>query len=217
MAGYDQEAPCISGEHILRALLLKARAHRPITQLTLPNLRTVTLVFVGLIITASTTATTVPPLQQLYVLKEIQPNVERVGIIWGKAAHDRSDLMEQIQRASAVTSVAVVIAPVDGVSDIASAYRDLVRQNSVQAIWVVDASDDVVNSRMGRDFLVKNAAGSGITLLAPDEAWVEAGAHLAVFQDGSSVRLKVNKRSADAASLTIPDQYLERTDYLAVN
>ena len=84
-------------------------------------------------------------------------------------------------------------------------------------VWEIDATDDVVNSRMGRDFLVKNAAGSGITLLAPDEAWVEAGAHLAVFQDGSSVRLKVNKRSADAASLTIPDQYLERTDYLAVN
>ena len=180
-------------------------------------LRAATLVVVGLIVTASTTATTVPPLQQLYVLKEIQPEIERIGIIWGKSFADRSDLIEPIQRASAVTSIAVVITQVDGVSDIASAYRDLVRQNNVQAIWVVDSSDDIVNSRMGRDFLVKNAAGSGITLLAPDEAWVEAGAHLAVFQDGSNLRLKVNKRSADAASMTIPDQYLERTDYLAVN
>jgi ABC-type uncharacterized transport system substrate-binding protein len=159
----------------------------------------------------------VSPLQQLFVLKEIRPDLERVGIIWNKDAADASGLMTQVERAAATTGVRVYIAYASGVTDIASVYRDLVRQNNVQAIWVVDGNDEIVGSKMGRDFLIKNTASSGLTLVAPAVEWVEAGAHMSFVRDGANIRLRVNQRAADAARLVIPANILERTDFFAAN
>lgn len=159
----------------------------------------------------------VTPLQQLFVLKEIRPDIERVGIIWNKSSADRSGLMSQVERAAASTGVRVFVAYANDISDIAGAYRDLVRQNNVQAVWIVDGSDNVVGSRMGRDFLIKNTASQGLPLVAPSEDWVEAGAHLSFYRDGSNIRLKVNRRAADAARLVIPDNFLDRTEFFAAN
>jgi ABC-type uncharacterized transport system substrate-binding protein len=159
----------------------------------------------------------VSPLQQLFVLKEIRPELERVGIIWNKDSADRSGLMTQVERAAATTGVRIFVAYASGVTDIATAYRELVRQNNIQAVWVVDAADDIVGSRMGRDFLIKNTASSGLTLVAPATDWVEAGAHMTFVREGANIRLRVNRRAADAARLVIPANILERTDFLAAN
>lgn len=157
------------------------------------------------------------PLQQLFLLKEIRPELERVGIIWNKNAADRSGLMSQVERAAAATGVVIYVSYASGVTDIASAYRDLVRQNNIQAVWVVDSGDDVVGSRMGRDFLIKNSASAGLTLVAPSVDWVEAGAHITFVREGANIRLRVNRRAADAARLVLPESILERTDFMASN
>ncbi|MFW5973238.1 MAG: ABC transporter substrate-binding protein, partial [Bacteroidota bacterium] len=69
----------------------------------------------------------------------------------------------------------------------------------------------------GRNFLIKTATGGGIPVLAPSADWVREGAHIMMHSDGSGVRLVVNKRAADAASLSIPEQYSAQTEFLAAN
>jgi ABC-type uncharacterized transport system substrate-binding protein len=159
----------------------------------------------------------VSPLQQLFVLKEIRPDIERVGIVWHRASADRSGLMSQVERAAASTGVRVFVSYADDVGEIANAYRELVRQHRIQAVWIVDGNDVVTGSTSGRDFLIRNTASQGIPLVAPDDTWVEAGAHMSFFRQGSNIRIKVNRRAADAARLVIPDNFLDRTDFFAAN
>ena len=166
---------------------------------------------------ATASVTSVSPLQQLFVLKEIQPDIERVGIIWTEDRASASGLLTQIQQASAWTGITVFLSYTKEITDVAPAYRDLIRKNDVQAIWILDDEDPIVSSRIGREFLIKNTASQGIPLIAPTSGWVENGAHISFFHDGSTVRLTVNKRSADAAALSIPQRYHERTEFLAVN
>lgn len=181
------------------------------------TLRVAILLLTGLIAGANGSTRSASPLQQLYMLKEIQPGIERVGIIWNEDRAESSGLLTQIQQAAASTGVTIFLAYTKEITDVAPAFRDLIRRNDAQAIWILDSDDPVVSSRIGRGFLIKNTTSQGIPLIAPSAGWVEEGAHMSFFHDGTTVRLAVNKRSADAADLTIPTSYLERTDFLAIN
>ncbi len=155
----------------------------------------------------------VTPLQQLYILKELKPDVQRVGILWDKAT-SRDDILPQIQRAGATAGVQVVIGAVGDVKEIASMFRELVRTNEIDALWIV-ADDHVVGTDIGRKFLVKSAAEHRIPILAPSAAWVNEGAAIALKKEGDAISLLVNKAAAQAVALNIPDKYLERTQFLA--
>ena len=95
-------------------------------------------------------------------------------------------------------------------------FRDLVRTNDIDVLWIV-GDDKVVDSDIARKFLIKSATEHGIAVFAPSEKWVNAGAAVALAKDGDSIRLLVNKAAAQATALSIPEKYLERTQYLASN
>lgn len=181
------------------------------------SLRVALFCLVGMVITAGVPQPSVSPLQQLFVMKEIRPDLERIGVIWNERDANGSTLLPQLQQASASTGVRVYLSYANELTDLAAAYRELTRNKNVQAIWVIDENDPVTTSRMGRDYLIKHSASQGLPLIAPAPAWVEEGAHIAFYREGENLRLKVNRRSADAANMIIPSQYLERTDFLAAN
>jgi hypothetical protein len=159
--------------------------------------------------------TEVTPLQQLFVMKELKPDVQRVGILWDKSvSHD--DILPQIQRAGASAGVKIFVAAVGEVKDIAPMFRDLVRTSQIDALWIV-GTDRVVDTDIARKFLVKSAAEHGLPIFAPSEKWVAEGACVAFRKDGESIRLLVNRAAAQAASVKIPEKYLERTQFLASN
>ena len=60
----------------------------------------------------------VTPMQQMYIIKEIQPNIERLGIIWNKATHDEEVLLK-IRRAGTSLKVQLFLAEISDLSDIA--------------------------------------------------------------------------------------------------
>lgn len=157
----------------------------------------------------------VTPLQQVFIMKELKPGVERVGVIWDKN-ENHDDLMPQIQRAGAAAGVKIVIGAVSDFKEIAPMFRDLVRTNDIDVLWIV-GDDKVVDSDIARKFLIKSATEHGIAVFAPSEKWVNAGAAVALAKDGDSIRLLVNKAAAQATALSIPEKYLERTQYLASN
>ncbi|MEM1095990.1 MAG: ABC transporter substrate binding protein [Bacteroidota bacterium] len=183
--------------------------------LALPSI----LAFLGLAPNFNTTSPAaesgITPLQQLFVAKEIKPDLERVGIIW-KAGQDRQALTEQIKRASASTGVKVVLVEADEMKDVAPRFRELTRDHKVQMIWVVQ-DDDLLGQDVIKSFLVKNATQALVPLLVPNTEWVDAGGTVALERVDGSIKLVVNKKAIDAMSLTVPAKYQERATYLAAN
>lgn len=154
----------------------------------------------------------VTPLQQLFVFKELKPDVQRVGIIWNEDSGNRDALMPKIQQASASTGIKIFMANVKELKEIAPQYRRLVRDNDIQALWVVE-NDGVVDSDIGQKFLLKETTKQGIPIIAPTEDWVNAGATVSLKRAEGQIQLVVNQAAANALSLAIPEKYVERTQY----
>jgi putative ABC transport system substrate-binding protein len=157
----------------------------------------------------------VTPLQKVFIMKEVRPDVERLGIIWDKEAHDE-EVLQKIQRAGTSLNVQLFLAEVSELSDIAPQFRILTQTHNIQALLIVK-NDGLVDSSVGKSFLIKSTVKAGIPLIAPSEDWVTEGALLMVKKQDGGIHLVVNKAVADALSLTIPEKYIERTDFLAAN
>ncbi|QXD16057.1 ABC transporter substrate-binding protein [Rhodocaloribacter litoris] len=156
------------------------------------------------------------PIQQMFVIKELKPDIERIGLIWDKNATDTEALMPQVQRASASTGIKVFLAEVTDLKDVAPQFRTLTREHQVQAIWILE-STGVVDNSVTRSFIIKNATSANMPVFAPTEAWINEGASVAVLKKDGAISLLVNRAAAEAMSLTIPEKYLERIQYLAMN
>ena len=157
----------------------------------------------------------ITPLQQLFVAKEIKPDLERVGIIW-KAGDHRGDLMEKIKRAGASTGIKVFLTEAADMKDVAPRFRELTRDHKVQMIWIVE-DDALLTQGMIQTFLVKKATEALVPLLVPNSAWVDAGGTVALERVDGSIKLVVNKNAIDAMALTVPPKYQEGATYLAAN
>lgn len=157
---------------------------------------------------------TATPLQSLYMIKEMVPQVKRVGLMWQQSNYTDSNLMTDIKRASAATGTEVVVEDVESLPQVASEFRDLVNEYHVQVLWVV-RNDDIMNNSITRSYLIKNSAISGIALFAPNTDWVSSGACAAVVTDGGTTKLVVNQRTMNALGLKVPEKYASITQFLA--
>lgn len=157
----------------------------------------------------------VTPMQQLYMLKELKPDVERVGIVWNKEKASEDELTA-IRRAATSLQVQLFLAEITELSDLAPQFRNLARTHKIQGLWVVK-NDGIVDSSTGRSFLVKESMKSGIAVLAPDKDWVDAGATVALKKTDDGLHLMVNQTAVNALSMAVPEKYLERTEFLAAN
>lgn len=157
----------------------------------------------------------VTPIQQLFLLKEAKPDLERIGIVWEKGIANRDDIFKDVNRASAAAGVKVFLQEADGVSGVGGALRDLIRGENVQAIWIVQ-EDDLVSKAATQKFIIKEAAKAGVPVLGPSKAWADAGAAIALADEGG-LKIYVNKPAATALALSVPEKYVEQTEFLAAN
>ncbi len=155
-------------------------------------------------------------IQQMFVIKELKPAVERVGIMLDPNVSSVEKLMPQIQRAGASTGVKVFLTEVKDLKDVAPRYRKLIRDHEIQALLIVNG-EGVMGNPIARSFLIKNATTASIPVFAPDADWINEGASVSITKVNGSISLLVNRAAASATALQIPEKYLERTEYLAVN
>lgn len=153
------------------------------------------------------------PIQQMFILKKMKPDIKRVGIIWAKNSPNHDALMPQIKRAAASANVKLFVAYPKNMQEVAPNFRELASTHKIQALWIVE-EDQVVNNSVARNFLIKNATKSGIPILAPSKDWVTAGASVTMHRQNGEVQIIVNKAAAAATALTIPDKYKGKTSYL---
>lgn len=146
------------------------------------------------------------PLQQMYILKEIKPDMERVGILWSETAPNHDALMRKVQQAAAASGVKVFVAYVDDMRDVAPSYRTLRRDHDIDVLWILD-DDGAVGSSVGRNYLIKNATQHGVPLLAPTADWVNDGAPISLQRIDGAITVMLNEAAAAATALTVPDKY----------
>ncbi len=156
------------------------------------------------------------PLQSLFMIKGLIPQVQIVGIMWNDQRADTQDLLPKIDRASATVGVKVVVENVRELAEISQKFRDLTSNYHVQVLWVVE-NDEITGSSLARDFLIKNTTVNGIALFAPGKDWVSAGACAALQSDGGTVKLFVNQKTISALGIKVPEKFIPNTQFLATN
>lgn len=155
-------------------------------------------------------------MQRLFLMKEVMPGLETVGIIWNEKAVNAADMMAKIERASASTGIKVVIANVESLKDLGGELKNLIGFHKVQVVWVI-GDDAVLGGSVARDFLIKNTAMSRTPLLAPAGDWVDAGACMAMRKVDGKTKLYVNSKTAAAVGISVPDAMMAKTDFFAAN
>lgn len=167
-------------------------------------------------LTAAAPTSDVTPLQQVFIMKELKPDLERIGVLADKSVTEDEVIMSQINRAAAGAGVKVFLAAVESIRDVAPMYRGLRTNHDVQTVWVV-TNGGAMSENASRKFVIKEAARDQLPVLAPTEEWVDEGATVALKIEDGQVRLIVNKATSEAVGLTIPAKYAARTAYLAAN
>ena len=160
--------------------------------------------------------TSVTPLQAVFMIKQLIPQVQTLGLIWNQSRTNTNEILPKIERASASTGVKVVVEDAEQMSDVFQKFRDLKDNYHVQAIWVIE-NVEPMSSDAGIKYLIQNSLVNGIALFAPNADWVSAGACAALLSDGSNVKLYVNKKTITALGIKVPDKYLQDTQFVATN
>ena len=182
-------------------------------------MRSVTRIFLLLVAASILGATTssakspLTPIQQMFLLKKMKPDVEKVGIIWAKDAPGHDELMPQIKRAATSSGVKLFVSYVTSMKDVANHFRQLEREHGINALWIVDDSG-VLSNDVARSFLIKNTTKSGIPMLAPSQDWVTAGASVSLQKTDGEIQIVLNKAAAAATALAVPADYENQTQYL---
>lgn len=160
--------------------------------------------------------TAASPLQSIFMIKQLIPQTQTIGVIWNQLKTKTDDFLPKIERASASIGVKVVIEDAEELRDVSQKFRELNDKYHVQAIWIIE-DDDPMSTELGKDFLIKNSIVNGIALFAPNTNWVSAGACASLLSDGSTVKLYVNKKTITALGIRVPDKYLQDTQFIATN
>ncbi len=158
----------------------------------------------------------VTPIQQLFLIKELKPDISRIGVIWDKSATSRNQILSQLERASAATGIKVIVGEVSNLQEVAPQFRTLLRDHKIEALWILEESG-LLGRAATRSFLIKSATQAGMPVFAPSETWLKEGACVTWRKDAGGIQLVVNKAVAEAMGITIPNKYQNRTAFLAMN
>lgn len=153
-------------------------------------------------------------IQQMFFLKKMRPDVERIGLIWKRGAEGQEKKIKLANRAVATIEGKLYVGYVEDKSDVADKFRTLTREHDVQALWIIE-NDGVVNASAPREYLIKNTIKKGIPLLAPSRDWVDAGAPVAIAKEDGAVQILLNEAAANATALEVPEKYQSNTELIA--
>ena len=154
-------------------------------------------------------------MQQLYLMKELNPDLSVVGIIWDERFEGKDEMLQKTGRAAAQLQIKIAVGEATDLRDVSSQFRTLTQEHRVEAVWAI--GNGILDNSMAREFLNKKSALAGIPLFVEDANWVEAGAMCSVQRVDGKVVLVVNARVAEILNITVPDKYLEATEFMAAN
>ena len=153
-------------------------------------------------------------LQQMYMMKELLPEMQTAGIIVNGSSVDMAELQQKLERVSATLKIKIVISDARSLKDVSAEFKKITGNHSIDMLWVYQA-DDVLGNNIAKDFLIKNSVIQKIPMLVPDETWVKAGAFIALCKKEGKTSLSVNPQTAKALGIYIPEKHLPQTEFFA--
>lgn len=150
-------------------------------------------------------------IQQMFYLKKMKPDVERIGVIWKDGVSGQEQRLEEAKRAVATIDGKLFVAYVDDESDVPEKFRVMIQEHDVQTLWIVE-DDEIVSATAPRKYLIENTVKEGIPLLAPTMEWVDAGAPMTFGKSNGEVEIMLNKPAAEATGLQVPEKFKSRTN-----
>lgn len=138
--------------------------------------------------------------QQVAVMKTLKSDLKIIGVISGNI----SDKMTQdVTRAAMSQGLTAVIAKVKDAREVATLYKKLVTEKKIQALWIPDASDDLVMG-VSMDYLIENTAMDRVALCVPAKNLVAGGAMVAVLMEDGKLTAVINKKIAGVVGAAVP-------------
>ncbi len=152
------------------------------------------------------------PLQQVFLLKQIKPDLERIGILCN--LQSRPDLPKTLKRISAQLKVKIVIYDTRKKQNLARNFKSLVKKDQVDAVWVFP--DDVLSYKAAGQYLIKQAVTSRIILVTHDPELVKKGATLSARLENGEMKVYINQKAAELLGLN-PGEELTGSANIVMN
>ena len=143
--------------------------------------------------------------QEFYVIKAFNPELQRIGVLISAGSAER--MREKLARASLAAQLKAIVVTVNGLNELARAFRRLVDEFKVGFIWI-PSDDPIVTSGTARKYLLKNAVLKGVGTCVPSPDWLAAGGTLYIGLENGRVRPQYNQRVLQALGLSVPEKYL---------
>ena len=142
------------------------------------------------------------PAQQLYVVKQVYPQTQKVGILCNLKKH--ANVPDRLARISAQLGIKVFIKNTTSLIEIARNFKHLVKHKEVDVIWVLPDEALIVPS--SRKYLIKNAIMTKVFLVAPDAEMVQKGATFYAEKANEQIRLHVNRKTLEILAIQLPEE-----------
>lgn len=145
--------------------------------------------------------TQITAMQQLYLLKQVKPDLSKLGILCQLEKHP--DLVEQLKRAGANLQIMVFVTDTYDLRLIAKNFKHLVSSKQIEALWVLD--DPIFHSQNAKEYLVKESVLAKILFATSDPELVKRGATLCAQKADKRIIVFLNKKSLGLLGLEVPE------------
>lgn len=149
-------------------------------------------------------------LQQIYLLKQIKPDVSKIAVFC--QLHNHNDLQKNLQRLQKQFQVEFFLYDVQSLPDVAKFMKDATTEKNAQAFWIF--ADELMKNKRTIDYVVKQSVNSKIFLLSADPEVVEKGGTACVrIADGKTI-LYLNQKSMEMMAVEIPPAMHESAEII---
>ncbi|MDQ7054704.1 MAG: hypothetical protein Q9P14_18115 [candidate division KSB1 bacterium] len=114
----------------------------------------------------------ISPLQQVFLLKQLKPQLTKIGILCDLSQHP--ELPDRLARVGAQLDVKIVIKDTRQLKNVLKNFKFLVYRQAVEVVWIFP--DKVLIHPSASRYLIKEAVSARVLLIAPDSDMVKKGA-----------------------------------------
>ena len=151
-----------------------------------------------------TEGTSISPLQQVFLLKQLKPELARIGILCDLRQHP--ELPDRLARISAQLGVKVIIKDTHRLKNVLKNFKYLVYKQAVEVVWIFP--DKVLIHPSAMRYLIKEAVSARVLLIAPDSDMVKKGATLFAEKNANQIKVHLNSKAMELLGLDITPQLM---------
>ena len=154
----------------------------------------------------------VSPLQHIYLLKQIKPDIKQVGVLCELGKHPK--LKKKLERVGAQMQLKIVLIDTKKLLDVSKNFKRLAAKMKVDAVWIFP--DEALIDKKSQQYLVKQAVLNKVILISPIQSMVKKGATLYTFKEDAGLKIYYNQNAITHLQLTIPESLTQIAEVISL-